>query len=139
MSDNLFHLEIITPEKVLVTEDIDSIEAPGVDGEFQILAGHTPFLTGLTTGPVILHKSGKKTFVSISGGFCEIQPKKTIILAHTAELSHEIDKARAGAAQKRAQALLESKDKPSPDDIDIERAQAALCRALNPLKIADMK
>ena len=139
MSDNLFHLEIITPEKVLVSGDTDSIEAPGVDGEFQILAGHTPFLTGLTTGPVIFHKSGKKTFVSISGGFCEIQPQKTIVLAHTAELSHEIDKARAEEAKKRAQTRLESKDKPSSDDIDIERAQAALYRAVNRLKIAEMK
>jgi len=139
MSDNLFHLEIITPEKVLISEDIDSIEAPGVDGEFQILAGHTPFLTGLTTGPVIFHESGKRTLVSISGGFCEIQPRKTIILAHTAELSHEIDKARAEEAQKRAQTRLESIDKSYSDDIDIERAQAALYRAVNRLKVAEMK
>ena len=94
MSEQTYHLEIITPEKVLVSGEIDSLEAPGVDGEFQILAGHTPFLTGLIIGPVIYSKSGKKKFVSISGGFCEVMRRRTVILAHTAELYHEIDKSR---------------------------------------------
>ncbi len=84
--ENTFHLDIITPEKTVVSEDVESVEAPGVDGEFQILVGHTPFLTGLTGGPVIFSKSGKKSSVSISGGFCEVMPNKTIILSQTAEL-----------------------------------------------------
>ena len=108
MADKTFHLEIITPEKVLVSEDIDFFEAPGLDGEFQILDGHTPFLTGLKIGPVIHSKNGKKTFISISGGFCEVMPHKTVILAHTAELSHNIDKSRAKEARNRAEKRLGS-------------------------------
>jgi len=135
MADKLFHIEIITPEKVLVSEDIESLEAPGVSGEFQILADHTPFLTGLKTGPVIFSKSGRKTFISISGGFCEVQPEKAVILAHTAEHSGEIDVKRAEAARDRALKRLESDD----PDVDMKRAEAALARALNRLKVAEMK
>ena len=135
MDDNTFHFDIITPDTVLVSEDIDSFEAPGIDGEFQILVGHTPFLTALTIGPVIFSKKGQKTFVSISGGFCEIMPDKTVILAHTAELSHTIDKSRAESAKKRAQKRFESND----NTVDMARARKSLLRALNRLNVADMK
>ena len=136
MAEKTFHLEIITPEKVLVSEDIDSLEAHGIEGEFQILADHTPFLTGLTIGTVIYSKSGQKTFVSISGGFCEVMPQKSVILAHTAELSNEIDSSRAEEAHDRAQKRLESSHDPSND---MERARLGLLRALNRLRVAYMK
>ena len=136
MPDHTFHFEIITPEKVLVSENIDSFEAPGNEGEFQILADHTPFLTGLKIGQVIFSISGKKEYVSISGGFCEIMPQKTVILAHTAELSREIDKSRAEEARNRAQKRLET---PEDSSVDMDRARAALFRALNRLKVTDMK
>ena len=135
MADNLFHIEIITPEKVLISDDIDSFEAPGVAGEFQILADHTPFLTALTVGPITFSKSGKKTFISISGGFCEVQPNKTVILAQTAEISSDIDTARAQAARDRAQQRIET---PHDKSIDIDRAQASLARAINRLNVATM-
>ena len=136
MADLTFHIEIITPEKVLISEDIDYFEASGIDGDFQILADHTPFLTGLAIGQLIFSKTGKKTHVSISGGFCEVMPQKTVILAHTAELSHEIDKARAEDARDRSQKRLES---PQDTSVDTERANAALLRALNRLKAAEIK
>ena len=136
MADYTFHFEIITPEKVLVSEEIDFFEAPGIEGEFQILADHTPFLTGLTIGQVTHSKSGKKTFISISGGFCEVMPKKTVILAHTSELSHEIEKSRAEEARDRAKKRIESTEESS---VDTARARAALLRALNRLKVAEMK
>ena len=136
MAEKTFHLEIITPEKVLISEDIDSLEAPGVEGEFQILADHTPFLTDLAIGSVIYSKSGQKTFVSISGGFCEVMPQKSVILAHNAELSHEIDSSRAEEARDRAQKHLESKDDTS---IDMDRARMALFRSLNRLRVAELK
>lgn len=135
MADKSFHIEIITPEKVFVTDEIDSLEAIGVAGEFQILAGHTPFLTGLKVGPLVLQKSDKKTYISISGGFCEVQPHKTVILAHTAERSNSIDVERARKAKDRAQKRLET---PTPD-IDTERAKAALARAINRINVAGMK
>ena len=136
MADLTFHIEIITPEKVLVSENIDYFEASGIDGDFQILAEHTPFLTGLSIGQLIFSKTGKKTYVSISGGFCEVMPQKTVILAHTAELSYELDKTRAEEARDRAQKRLEL---PEDSSVDTERANAALLRALNRLKVAGMK
>ena len=136
MADLTFHIEIITPEKVLVSKNIDYFETPGIDGDFQILSEHTPFLTGLTIGQLIFSKTGKKTYVSISGGFCEVMPQKTVILAHTAELSQEIDKARAEEARDRSQKRLES---PEDSSFDTERANAALLRALNRLKVAGIK
>ena len=135
MADTTFHLEIITPEKVLVTDDVDSLEAPGTAGEFQILAEHTPFLTDLGIGAITYVKGGKKQYVSISGGFCEVQPQKTLILAHTAESSHEIDEERATEASKRARERLESKD----SSIDLARAQASLERAVNRLNVSSME
>ena len=129
------HIEIITPEKVVVSEDFETFEAPGVAGEFQILPEHTPFLTGLTAGPVTCGKGSKKTFVSISGGFCEVRPDKTVILAHTAELSGDIDQARAQAALKRAKERLETINDPN---IDMDRAHTALMRAMIRIKVADM-
>jgi len=135
MPENTFQLKIITPGKVLVSEQVDTVEAPGIDGEFQILAGHTPFLTGLDIGPVIFSKTGQRSLVSISGGFCEVMPDKTVMLAQTAELSNEIDKSRAEEARKRAAKRLESGD----DSIDEARAKKALFRALNRLRVADMK
>jgi len=134
MADGQFHIEIITPEKVVVSDDIDTMEAPGISGEFQVLADHTPFLSGLRVGAVIYTKSGKKTAVSISGGFCEVQPAKTVILAHTAEPAGNIDVKRAKEAHNRAKQRLDTPGK----EIDIERAEAALARAMNRLKVAEL-
>lgn len=131
----MVHLEITTPEKVLISEDVDSVEAPGVTGEFQILAEHTPFLSGLKIGQVVFSVSGQRNSIAITGGFCEVKDNRAVILAHTAEKSSEIDKERAEEAKKRAKKRLESKDDPS---IDEERARLALLRALNRLEASRM-
>ena len=136
MTDKTFHLEIITPEKVLLQEDVDSVEVPGAYGEFQILTGHTPFLTGLKIGPVTITKGMKKAFVSISGGYCEIIPDRTTILAHTAETVDKIDTARAEEAQKRAEKRLA--DSGEDTSINELRAKNALLRSLNRLEVAKM-
>ncbi|MBT4484080.1 MAG: F0F1 ATP synthase subunit epsilon [Candidatus Latescibacteria bacterium] len=136
MAEKTFHFEIITPEKVLLSEEIDSLEAPGVDGEFQIFADHTPFLTGLDAGQVTCTHRNQKKYISVSGGFCEVMPDKSVILAQTAELANEIDKKRAESARDRAKKRMEAKDDPS---IDSERARMALLRALTRLRVADIK
>ena len=134
MADDLIYIDIITPENTVVSEEVESFEATGVDGEFQIYAGHTPFLTNLRIGHVILHKSGQQTNISISFGFCEVKEKRAVILAHTAEKASEIDNERANAAKKRAEQRLESKD----ESINMERAHLALLRAINRIKVSEM-
>ena len=131
------HLDIITPEKNLFSDDVEWVELPGIDGEFQVLPGHTPFLTVLDIGSVLYQKGLEKTGIAISGGYCEVLPNKTKILANSAEFAHEIDKVRAEAALARAQ--QRHKDSSYDKNINQERARLALLRALNRLRIVDMK
>ena len=134
MAEQDYNVEIITPEKVLFSDTVDTVEAPGEKGEFQVYGEHTPFLSGLTTGPVALSKGGTKTFVNVAGGFCEVQPDKMVLLAHTAELAEDIDVTRAESAKERAESRLESRN----EDIDEERAKAALARAMARLQTAEV-
>ena len=130
-----FHLEITTPAKVLLSDDVESVVAPGTEGEFQVLPGHTPFLTALTVGPMIYSQGGRKTYLSITRGFCEVKQEKTVVLVQTAEFAEEIDRARAEAARERAQQRLEPDNK---DDIDVARAEFALKRAINRIRVSQM-
>lgn len=135
MPDGTFHLEIITPQKVLISEEIHSVEIPGTHGEFQVLHGHTPFLTALRIGAVWYVKDGKRRVLSVCGGFCEVLPDKTVILAPCAEHAASIDKKRAMASRTRAVQRLASND----PAIDRARAQAALERAIIRIQVADFK
>ncbi len=133
--DNKIHLEIITPDRVLVKDEVDSIIIPGSQGEFQVFAGHTPFLTDLAIGRVAYVKEGKRFFLSISGGFCEVMPNRILILARTAETPEMIDKNRAEAARDRAVGRISSKKETK---IDETRAHNALLRALNRIDTTGM-
>ncbi|MFC1573822.1 F0F1 ATP synthase subunit epsilon [Candidatus Latescibacterota bacterium] len=137
MSDSSFFFEIVTPEKVLISDSFDSVELPGKQGEFQILSGHTPFMSGLTVGSVTLMKGAQKTCASISGGYCEVMQDKTTVLVHTAELAEDIDVARAEDSEKRARKRLS--ELKTDTSIDEERAKLSLMRALSRLNTAKMK
>lgn len=136
MAENI-KLEIVTPEKHVVDEDVQIAVAPGVLGEFGVLIGHTPFLTTLKTGTVrFTDVNGTERFVFVSGGFAEALPDKVTVLAESAERRSDIDVARANAAQERAQnRLAREKD----EDIDFVRAKAALERAINRIRLAGTK
>jgi F-type H+-transporting ATPase subunit epsilon len=129
-------LEIVTPEKTVVSEDVQIVMAPGVLGEFGVLIGHTPFLTALKTGSVRYSDSqGGEHMVFVSGGFAEALPQKVTILAESAERRRDIDVERARAALERAQKRLA--EQRSKEELDFVRAQAALQRALIRLRIAE--
>jgi F-type H+-transporting ATPase subunit epsilon len=129
-------LEIVTPEKTVVSEDVQIVMAPGVLGEFGVLIGHTPFLTALKTGAVRYSDSqGGEHMVFVSGGFAEALPQKVTILAESAERRRDIDVERARAALERAQKRLA--EQRSKEDFDFTRAQAALQRALIRLRITE--
>jgi F-type H+-transporting ATPase subunit epsilon len=133
----LIKLEVVTPEKYVVSEDVEIVMAPGTLGEFGVLRGHTPFLTSLKTGRIHYRDaSGKEKVVFVSGGFAEALPDRVTVLAESAERRKDIDVSRAKAALERAQKRL-STDK--SEDINYERARAALYRAIERLKIAETK
>jgi len=128
-------LEIVTPEKIVVSEDAQIVMAPGVLGEFGVLIGHTPFLTALKAGAVRYSDAqGAEHLVFVSGGFAEALPDRVTVLAESAERRRDIDIERARAALERAQKRLA--DQRSKEEFDFVRAQAALQRALMRLRIA---
>jgi len=132
MADQFF-LEVVTPQKAIVSEEIKSISAPGSEGEFCALKGHTTFLTSLKIGAVRYEDAtGKEGILFVNNGFAEVLPSKVTILAESAESRENINLSRAKEAQNRAEKRLNDK----VADTDIVRAQAALQRALFRIKIS---
>ena len=128
------HLEVVTPESVVVSEDVRTVTAPGTEGEFGVLVGHTPFLTTLGTGAIrYKDMSGVDRYVFVSGGFCEVLPQKVTILGESAERQGDIDVERAKEALARALKRLESGE----DAVDFHRAKAALGRAQQRLSLPE--
>ena len=135
MAGNI-RLEVVTPEKYVVDEEVQIAVLPGSLGEFGVLIGHTPFLTTLKTG--IMHftdAKGTQRFVFVSGGFSEALPDKVTVLAESAERREDIDLERAKAAMQRAQERLAKATQ--AEDIDFNRASAALQRALYRIKLCE--
>ena len=124
-------LQIVTPERMLVHEQVDEVEIPGVDGYFGVLPGHTPLLAALSVGELWFRKGQEKTYLSIAFGFAEVLPDRVTILAQLAERAEEIDVERAEAARKRATERLEQKA-----DVDFERARAALMKSMTRLQVS---
>ncbi len=128
-----FTLDVVTLKRVVLSEPIESVVAPGSVGYFGILRGHTPFVSSLQTGITRITKSnGEKVILATSGGFLMTDGKKVILLAESAERPEEIDVARAQRAKERAEKRLAERT----SDIDLDRAKAALLRAINRLKVA---
>ena len=125
-------LDIVTAERVVFSEDVDILVAPGILGQLGILHHHTPLMTTLEPGELLVRKSGEEISMAISGGFLEVRPDRIIVLADAAERADEIDMARAEAAKSRAQQRL---TQPAPE-IDLAQAEAALRRALARLRVA---
>ena len=132
MADRLT-LELATPTRLLLSETVDEVVAPGSEGYFGVLPGHAPFLTTLGIG-LVTYKIGRDEFrVVVSGGFAEVRNDKVIILADTAERPDEIDVERAERARQRAESRLLGR---TQDDVDYTRAMAALLRAQTRLQAA---
>ena len=125
-------LEIVTPERSLIREDVDEIQVPGSEGYLGILPGHTPLLSTLAVGELWYRVGGQTHYLAIAGGFVEVLPDRVTILAHVAERATEIDVTRAEAAKKRAEERLASR----AVDINAERARLAMLRSLIRLQVA---
>jgi len=127
------HLEVITPEKVIVNEDVDAIVAPGSLGEFGVLIEHIPFLSGIIPGELRYTSGDKTEALSVTSGFAEVSDNKVSVLVDAAERSHDIDFERSRQAMERARERL-GKDR-GTGDIDFLRAEIALKKAIVRIKV----
>jgi F-type H+-transporting ATPase subunit epsilon len=135
MAENI-KLEVVTPDKSVVSEDVQIVMSPGTLGEFGVLSGHTPFLTGLKVGVIrYTDVGGREHHVFINGGFAEALPDKVTVLAESAERRRDIDIERARSALERAQKRLEEEAK--KEEMDFLRARAALERAILRIQVAE--
>ena len=131
MAKELF-LEVVTPQSAIVSEEVQIVVAPGSEGEFGALKGHTTFLTSLKVGTLrYKDANGKERFLFINGGFAEVLPDKVTILAESAERRQHIDVQRATDAKERAEKRIAAK----AADTDFVRAEAALRRAVHRLSL----
>jgi F-type H+-transporting ATPase subunit epsilon len=134
MADKIL-LEIVTPEKRVLSELVDIVVAPGEEGEFGVLPHHIPFLSKLKVGELHFRAGAGTRFVAIMGGYAEVLPDHVTILASAAEEATDIDVIRAKAARERAERrLAEVKDR-----FEFVRAQAALQRAIARLKVSERR
>ncbi len=128
-------LDIVTAERVVYSEEVDIIVAPGVEGQLGILPHHAPLMTMLQPGELLVRKDGEESSMAITGGFLEVRPDRVIILADAAERAEEIDLARAEEAKRRAQERLTH----LTPEVDLARAEAALRRSLARLKVGEKR
>jgi F-type H+-transporting ATPase subunit epsilon len=132
---NTFQLEIVTPAKLLVKDEAEEAQIPGLSGYLGILPGHAPLLTELGVGIITYKASGTTHTLAVAWGFAEVLPEKVTILAEAAERPQEIDVDRAQKAKERAEQLLKSNN----PELDYARAEDALQRAETRLNVAKEK
>jgi F-type H+-transporting ATPase subunit epsilon len=126
-------LEIVNPERLLLSEEVDEVTLPGSEGYLGILPGHLPLLTMLGVGVLSYRQGGQRHHFAVSGGFAEVLGDRVIVLAETVERPQEIDVERARVAKQKAEKLLMSKEQ-----IDVEAAMAALLKATTRIQVASM-
>ena len=127
-------LEVVTPDRLVLSESVDIVMAIGSLGEFGILPNHVPFLTTLMAGELRYRKDNQLNHMVVTGGFVDVSHNKVTVLAEAAESAREIDLDRAKRAKERAErrmALAKS------EAVDYIRAEAALRRAMLRLKVAE--
>lgn len=128
-----FALEVVTPERVAYSGPVSSLQAPGSEGSFGVLAGHIPLLTALQIGRLrFVEEGGSEVQMAVSGGFVEVGRTQVAVLAEAAERLEEIDIERAKASRRRAEERLA---RVQEEQVDVARAQAALARAVNRIRI----
>ena len=122
-------LKIVTPDQSQ-SYDVDEVVLPGVEGEFGVLPGHTPFFTALKTGMMWYRQGNEKKTLAVSIGFVEVLPESVSVLAQVAERAEDLDQARAEAGMSRAKEMVGQ----FAHDIDFETARLALLKTLQQLQ-----
>ncbi len=129
-------IDIVTAERLVFSEEADIVIVPGVEGEMGILPHHSPLMTMIRPGEILVRKGQEEYYMAVSGGFLEVKPDPITILADAAERADEIDIARAEAAKKRAEERIAHR---MVEGVDTARAEASLHRALARLRVAEKR
>ncbi len=127
-----FHLEVVTAERSVFSEDVDAVTVPGTNGELGILPQHTTLLTALSFGNLHIRSGAEEVDIAVGGGFLEVRPDKVVVLADMAERAEDIDVTRAETARTRAAEIIAL----GPATVDLIRAEASLRRAEARLRVA---
>jgi len=134
MTEGKLLLEIVTPQGLVFSEEVDEVTATGSEGEFGVLAGHVPFVTILKIGMLTCRSGNETKIFFVSWGYAEINSDKVMILADSAERSEDIDIERARASLKRAEERLKK-----AEEVDFKRAEASLERAVTRVQISEFR
>jgi F-type H+-transporting ATPase subunit epsilon len=125
-------LEIVTPDRALVTAQVDEVELPGSEGYFGVLPGHAPLLATLQVGELWYRTGQEKHYLALAFGFVEVLPDRVTVLAQIAERAEDIDARRAEAAKVRAEERIAGPH----TELDFERARIAMMKSLIRLQVA---
>ena len=133
MAEKQLLLEVVTPDRMVLSTEADVVVCPGVEGQFGVLVGHIPFLSALDIGEMYYKAGGKTEYLAVSGGFAEVTGAKVTIVAEAAEVGREIDIERARRARERAEKRIAAG---KTADVDWTRAETALRRSMMRMKVA---
>jgi F-type H+-transporting ATPase subunit epsilon len=133
MADKNLLLEVVTPDRQVVSTEVDIVVLPGVQGQFGVLVNHIPFLSALEIGEMYYRKGGQVDYIFVGGGFAEVTGDKVTVLVDSAERGKEIDVERARRAKERAEKRMAAG---RIADVDWVRAEAALRRSIARMKVA---
>ena len=129
-------LEIVTPERLAYSDEVDSVVLPGSEGEMGVLPHHAPLVSTLGVGELRIRKGGTEESFAIVGGFVQVRPDKVVVMAETADMASEIDLEKAQAARQEAERALESG---YHEGADLSAARAALQQALLRIRVAERR
>jgi F-type H+-transporting ATPase subunit epsilon len=129
-------LEIVTPERLVYEDEVESVNVPGIEGELGILPHHAPLVSTLGYGELRIRKGGAEESFAIVGGFVQVRPDKVVVMAETADLASEIDLERAQEARREAERALETG---YTEGADLSAARAALQQALMRIRVAERR
>ena len=129
-------LEIVTPERLAYSDEVDAVTLPGVEGELGVLPHHAPLVSMLGVGELRIRKGGVEESFAIVGGFLQVRPDKVVVMAETADMASEIDLEKAQEARREAEQALQSG---YHEGADLAAARAQLQQALLRIRVAERR
>ena len=129
-------LEIVTPERLAYSDQVDSVQLPGVEGELGVLPHHAPLVSILGVGELLIRKGGQEESFAIVGGFLQVRPDKVVVMAEEADMASEIDLEKAQEARREAEKALETG---YHEGADLSLARASLQQALLRIRVAERR